>query len=187
MSQSLLFNKAAAAFDENQKQESNFQEVDGLVTKELLFFVHSRSPSRIQQNFRNEFAFMLSLFLLKFHFSSRYLGSGKQFSVFTCRSSHRRCGVKIGVLGNFAKVTGKHLCHSLFFNKVAGLRSANLLKMSLWHRYFPVNFAKFLRTLFLTDHLWWPFLQIFRTLMVWWQKNFVCSESPSTLEASWIQ
>ena len=115
---------------------------------------------------------MLSLFLLKFHFSSRYSGSGKQFRVFTCRSSHQRCSVKIGVLRNFAKVTGKHLCQSLFFNKVAGLRSANLLKMSLWHRYFPVNFAKFLRTLFLTDHLWWPFLQIFRTLMVWWQKNF---------------
>ena len=96
---------------------------------------------------------MLSLFLLKFHFSSRYLGSGKQFRVFTCRSCHRRCSVKIGVLGNFAKVTGKHLCQSLFFNKVAGLRSANLLKMSLWHRYFPVNFAKFLRTLFLRSPL----------------------------------
>ena len=26
-----------------------------------------------------------------------------------------------GVLRNFAKFTGKHLCHSLFFNKVAGL------------------------------------------------------------------
>ena len=36
---------------------------------------------------------------------------------------------------NFAKFTRKHLCQSLFFNKVAGL-------------------AKFLRTLFLTEHLW---------------------------------
>ena len=27
-----------------------------------------------------------------------------------------------GVLGNSAKFTGKHLCQSLFFNKVAGLR-----------------------------------------------------------------
>ena len=34
---------------------------------------------------------------------------------------------------------------SLFFNKVAGLRSAILLKRDpgLWHRCFPVNFAKF--------------------------------------------
>ena len=35
---------------------------------------------------------------------------------------------------NFAKLTGKHLCQNLFFNKVAGL-------------------AKFLTTPFLTEHL----------------------------------
>ena len=29
---------------------------------------------------------------------------------------------KKGVLRNFAKFTGKHLCQSLFFDKVAGLR-----------------------------------------------------------------
>ena len=29
---------------------------------------------------------------------------------------------KKGVLRNFAKFTGKHLCQSLFFNKIAGLR-----------------------------------------------------------------
>ena len=37
------------------------------------------------------------------------------------RSNHWRCSVRNGVLRNFAKFTGKHLCHSLFFNKVAGL------------------------------------------------------------------
>ena len=67
------------------------------------------------------------------------------------RSSHRRCSVRKGVLGNFAKFTGKHLCQSLFFNKVAGLRLATLLKKRLWHRCFPVNFAKFLRTPFLQN------------------------------------
>ena len=36
------------------------------------------------------------------------------------KSSHQRCSVKKGVLRNFAKFTGKHLCQSLFFNKVAG-------------------------------------------------------------------
>ena len=35
-----------------------------------------------------------------------------------------RCSVKNGALRNFAKFTGKHLCQSLFFNKVAGLRLA---------------------------------------------------------------
>ena len=36
------------------------------------------------------------------------------------RSSHRRCSVRKGVLRNFAKFTWKHLCQSLFLNKVTG-------------------------------------------------------------------
>ena len=32
----------------------------------------------------------------------------------------QKCSVKEGVLRNFAKLTGKRLCQSLFFNKVAG-------------------------------------------------------------------
>ena len=46
------------------------------------------------------------------------------------RSSHPRCSVKKGVLRNFAKFTGKHLCQSLFFNKVSGLRPTELLQMT---------------------------------------------------------
>ena len=34
----------------------------------------------------------------------------------------RRCFVKKGVLKNFTKFTGKHLCQSLFTNKVTGLK-----------------------------------------------------------------
>ena len=33
-----------------------------------------------------------------------------------------KCSVKKVFLKNFTKFTGKHLCWSLFFNKVAGLR-----------------------------------------------------------------
>ena len=33
-----------------------------------------------------------------------------------------RFSAKEGVLNNFAKITGKHLCHSLFFTKAADLR-----------------------------------------------------------------
>ena len=54
--------------------------------------------------------------------------------------------MKKDFLRNFAKFTGKH--QSLFFNKVAVLRPAILLKKKLWHRYFPVNFANFLITSF---------------------------------------
>ena len=57
------------------------------------------------------------------------------------------------VLRNFAKFTGKRLCKSLFFNKVACWGRRFLLKKRLWHRCFPVNFAKFLRILFFTEHL----------------------------------
>ena len=71
------------------------------------------------------------------------------------KSSHRRCSVRKGVLRNVVKFTGKYLCQSLFFNKVAGLRLATLLRNKLRHKCFPVNFTKFLRTPFSIKHLWW--------------------------------
>ena len=39
-------------------------------------------------------------------------------------------------------------------NTYVSVWSATLLKKRLWHRCFPVNFAKFLRTTFFTEHLW---------------------------------
>ena len=64
----------------------------------------------------------------------------------TFRSSHRRFSVRNGVLRSITKFPGKHLYQSLFLMKLQawGLRSATLLKKRLWHRCFPVNFAKFL-------------------------------------------
>ena len=53
---------------------------------------------------------------------------------------------KKGVLRYLTKFTRKHLCQSLIFNKVAGIRPATVLKKRLWHRCFHVNFAKFPRT-----------------------------------------
>ena len=44
------------------------------------------------------------------------------------RSSHPEVFCKKGVLRNFAKFTGKHLCQRPFFNKVVALRPATLLK-----------------------------------------------------------
>ena len=60
---------------------------------------------------------------------------------------------KKGVLRNFKKFTGKHLCQSLFFNKVAGLRPSTLLNKRLWHRCFPMNFVKSLRTPFYKENV----------------------------------
>ena len=66
------------------------------------------------------FKSILSYFCFSFVFSGKlrktYLKLGKTDG----RSSHRRCSVRRGVLGNFAKFTGKHLCQNLYFNKVAG-------------------------------------------------------------------
>ena len=73
----------------------------------------------------------------------------------TNRISRPEVFCKKDVLGNFAKFIGKHLSQSLFINKVAGLRPATLLKKKLWGKCFPLNFAKFLRTPFFTEHLWW--------------------------------
>ena len=44
------------------------------------------------------------------------------------RSSRPKVFCKKDVLKNFAKFTGKHVCQSLFLNKVADLRPATLLK-----------------------------------------------------------
>ena len=53
---------------------------------------------------------------------------------------------------NFTKFAEKYRCRSLFFNKIADLRTATLLYRRLWDGCFPVNFAKVLRAPF-TGHL----------------------------------
>ena len=64
--------------------------------------------------------------------------------VFKDPNDYRRSRLEVfckkRVLKYFAKFAGKHLCQSLFFNKVVGLQA--------WYRSFPVNFVKFLKHLF---------------------------------------
>ena len=67
----------------------------------------------------------------------------------------RRCSVKKGTLINFTKFTGKHLCHSLFLNKVSDL---SVIKKRFWHRCFPVHFVKFFREPFFIEHIRWLLL-----------------------------
>ena len=76
-----------------------------------------------------------------------------------CRSSRTEVSVK-KVFSEILLNSLENTCVSLFLNKFAGLRPATLLKKRLWHRCFPVNFAKLLITLFLTEHLWWLFLWV---------------------------
>ena len=44
-------------------------------------------------------------------------------------------------------------------SRPVGLRPTTLLKKRFWHKCFPVNFVKFLRTPFSTEHLWWLLLE----------------------------
>ena len=70
------------------------------------------------------------------------------------RSSHRRCSVRKGVFRNFAKFTGKHLCQSLFFNKVAGL-ACNFIKKETLAQVFSCEFCEISKNTFFTEHLRW--------------------------------
>ena len=59
---------------------------------------------------------------------------------------------KKSVLRNFEKFTGKHLCHSIFFNKVAGLRPKTLLKKTL-AQVFSCEFCGISKNIFSKEHL----------------------------------
>ena len=84
----------------------------------------------------------------------------KQNKALSCGSTEavaQRCSVKNGVLGKFAKFTEKHLRQGLFLEKVA---ACNFIKKKLWDRCFPVDFAKFLGTSFLTERRRWLLLHL---------------------------
>ena len=66
------------------------------------------------------------------------------------RSSHRRCSVRKGVLRNFAKFTGKNLCHGLFVNKVVGL-ACNFIKKETLAQVFSREFCKISQNTFLQN------------------------------------
>ena len=60
-----------------------------------------------------------------------------------------------------------------FFNKVAALRSATLLKKRLCHWCFPVNFAEFRRKPFFTEQLRWLLLEDFDLIFLKFRKRFL--------------
>ena len=60
------------------------------------------------------------------------------------RSSHRRCSLKKGVLRNFAKFTGKHLCLSL---------ACNFIKKEALAQVLSCEFCKISKNTFSTEQL----------------------------------
>ena len=59
---------------------------------------------------------------------------------------------KKGVLRNFTKFTGKHLCQSLFLNKA----TCNFIKKETLAQVFSREFCEISKNSFFTEHLWAP-------------------------------
>ena len=70
-----------------------------------------------------------------------------------CRSSRPDVFCEKGVLRNLAKFTGKHLCQSPFFNKVAGAAS-NFIKKETLAKVFSCEFCEISKNIFFTKHVW---------------------------------
>ena len=111
----------------------------------------------------------------------------KFFTILTFRSIHWRCSVKKNVLRNFSKFTGKHLCHSLFFNNFAGLRPVTLLEKRLWHRCFgPWKIFSALQTsntllarFAHAQKLFWLCFIFWLCWMKLWSSDQRCSQKPT--------
>ena len=87
----------------------------------------------------------------------------------TSRSSRLQIFLKKGILKSFANFTGKHLCWSLFLKNLQA-EGLQLHKKRLQHKCFPVKFAIFLRTPFLTEHLRWLLLHLRWLLLYFFEK-----------------
>ena len=104
-----------------------------------------------------------SNFLLKseeIHYSCQRFLLCYQWYVSHIRSSHQRWSVKkvfLEMLQNSQESKCARVSVS-FLIKLQAWGKKVLLKKRLWHKCFPVNFVKLLRTNFFIEHLWWLLL-----------------------------
>ena len=73
------------------------------------------------------------------------------------RSILKEVFCKKGVFRN-SQNSQENTCVRIFLKIKLQTEACNFIKKKLLHRCFSVNFAKFLRTPFLTKHLWWLLL-----------------------------
>ena len=59
-----------------------------------------------------------------------------------------------GIPKNFAKLTGKQLCQSLFSIKVTGLSPCNFIKKETLAQVLSCEFCEIYKNIFFTEHLW---------------------------------
>ena len=127
----------------------------------------------LKSDFQREFFQKRTEFCYYFSFSSFcFLGQkpldlvvhkGCELNVCLQEAVVRRCSVKKVFLEISQNSQENTVPEALFLLQVRGLRPATLLKRD-WHRCFPVNFMKFLRTCFFAEHLWW-LLFVFQQLL----------------------
>ena len=111
--------------------------------------------------------YILYFLFLKKNFGLCYLSVYVWNSEIICLLERRplelvaqRCSVRKDVLRNFTKLTGKHLCQSLSFNKVAGLRpqACNFIKRETLAQVFSFKFREISKNTFFKEHLLWLLL-----------------------------
>ena len=96
------------------------------------FFYRTKKPwknltiLRMKRAFWDKIKSIFSSFLKAFNEANNAIFGGRlefnfSLSLKKARSSHRSSSIEKAALKNVAKFTGKHLCQSIFFSKVAGL------------------------------------------------------------------
>ena len=111
----------------------------------------------------------INLFSVSSYFYFFKLWRMRSFKTITFGVVSQMCSVKKAFL-RISQDSQETPVQSLFLNIVAGVMPATLLKKRrLWHTYFLVNFAKFSRTPFFIEHLWWLFQHI-RCFFSWYWK-----------------
>ena len=92
------------------------------------------------------------------------------------KAAVRRCSVE-KVFLEISQNSHENTCARVSFLIKLQARPTTLLKR-LWHRCFPVNFAKFLRIPFFTGHLWWLLLNGSYYLCRLKRKSRCCHDKP---------
>ena len=76
------------------------------------------------------------------------------------RSSHPEVFCKRGVLRNFTKFTGKHLCWSPFLIQLEVMKDCSFNKKGNPTQVFSCEYHKVFKNSFFMEHLWWLLLNM---------------------------
>ena len=110
----LIFRNYNHTFPRKEKDSRGFSNLQHCTFKIVWVRVHTCAYQGVRNvSFSENLSYVCPL--------KRLLQLATNFTYWRHISSTPEVFYKKGILRNFAKFTGKHLCHWLFFNKVAGL------------------------------------------------------------------